>query len=130
MSKQDIKLAVVGSRTFADQNKCWEILDHIRGHFGYNYVEIVSGDARGADTFGEAYADYHKIPKKIFPPEWKKYGPRAGYLRNIDIVQNCDVCVAFWDGESGGTRHDLELCKQYGKRCFVYNFVYGNLYEL
>ena len=127
MEKRDIRLAVVGSRTFTDRKLCWKILDDLRTK--YNITEIVSGGARGADSYGEAYSDYYHIKKTIFPAEWDKYGKKAGYLRNVDIIKNCDVCIAFWDGESRGTLHDLELCIKYNKICYVYNFITKEYYE-
>ena len=127
MEKRDIRLAVVGSRTFTDRKLCWKMLDDLQTK--YNIIEIISGGARGADSYGEAYADYHHIKKTIFPAEWDKYGKKAGYLRNIDIIKNCDVCIAFWDGESRGTSHDLDLCVKYNKICYVYNFITKEYYE-
>ena len=41
----------------------------------------------------------------------------------VDIIKNCDVCVAFWDGQSHGTKHDLELCREYKKCCWVYYYL-------
>lgn len=89
----------------------------------YEIVSIVSGGAKGADTMGERYADKFGLDKLIFYPDWNKYGKRAGFLRNIDIIKNCDVCVAFWDGESHGTKHDIDLCKEYNKTCYIVNFI-------
>lgn len=56
MEKRDIRLAVVGSRTFTDRKLCWKILDDLRTK--YNITEIVSGGAQGADSYGAAYSDY------------------------------------------------------------------------
>lgn len=118
-----IRLAIVGSRTFEDYDLARDVLDGVAMVSGYEYVEMVSGGARGADTIGERYADERGIPKRIFPAEWKKYGRRAGFIRNVDIIDNCDVCVCFWDGESHGTKHDIELCQEKHKPCIVHNFV-------
>ena len=48
---------------------------------------------------------------KISPTEnscHKKYGKRAGILRNRDIVDAADIVVAFWDGKSPGTKNSRE----------------------
>lgn len=119
-----MKIAIVGSRNFNDYstlkkyiNNKLEELDII------NDVDtIVSGGAKGADSLGERYAEEYSLEKIIFPAEWNKYGKRAGFIRNEYIIQNCDVCFAFWDGESHGTKHDIDLCKQYNKDCYIWNF--------
>jgi hypothetical protein len=124
----DVKLAIVGSRTFFDYKVLKNTLDDISTEHSLNYIEIISGGAKGADSLGEMYAKEKGIPTKIFPAEWKKYGKSAGFKRNVDIIKNCDVCVCFWDGESHGTKHDIELCKEMHKPCFVYNFLKDKLY--
>lgn len=83
---------------------------------------VVSGGARGADTLAERYAQERGLQMIVFPAEWKKYGRRAGFIRNVDIIRECDVCFAFWDGESHGTQHDIELCEHMNKQCFIYRF--------
>lgn len=122
-------LAVVGSRTFNNEKLCHEIIEDVIDEYNLEIVKFVSGGAKGADTFGEHWADLHNIEKQIFYPDWKTYGKKAGFLRNVDIIKNCDVCVAFWDGQSHGTKHDIELCEKYKKKCIVYNYVTDDLYE-
>jgi hypothetical protein len=124
----DVKLAIVGSRTFFDYKVLKNTLDDLSTEHSLNYVEIISGGAKGADSLGEMYAKEKDIPTKIFPAEWKKYGKKAGFKRNVDIIENCDLCVCFWDGESHGTQHDINLCKEMHKPCFVYNFLKDKLY--
>lgn len=118
---EKIKLAIVGSRTFDDQSIFDKVMSKLEEK--YEIETIVSGGAKGADSFGEKWADSHDINKQIFYPDWERYGKRAGFLRNIDIIKNCDVCVAFWDGKSHGTKHDIDLCDEYGKVCYVVNFI-------
>jgi hypothetical protein len=38
-------------------------------------------------------------------------------------VKNSDFVVAFWDGQSRGTRHSLELAQKAGKPYFAYDFL-------
>ena len=122
-----IKLVIVGSRTFNNYSLATAVINKIATEYGYKYIEIVSGGAKGTDAIGELYADSNGIPKKIFPADWKKWGKRAGFVRNVDIIDNCDVCICFWDGESHGTKHDIELCEQKHKPCHIYNFITNEL---
>ena len=115
-----MKLAIVGSRGFNDYDL---LCDTIEEHFDIKEItHIVSGGARGADALGERFADDFGIGKIIFPAQWNLYGKRAGFLRNRDIIKTCDQCVAFWDGESHGTKHDIELCEEYNKPCLVIKY--------
>lgn len=116
-----MKLAIVGSRSFDNYN----LLDYvIKDKYDISEIEmIISGAARGADTLGRKFAIENKIELLEFPAEWDKYGKAAGYIRNEQIIDACDECVCFWDGESRGTKHDIDLCKKKGKPCEICYFV-------
>lgn len=113
-------LAIVGSRTITDEAFVNRILNAYKYIFGMP-VKVVSGGARGIDTIGEKWADKNNIDKLIFPAEWDKYGKSAGFIRNEDIIKNCDVCLAIWDGGSNGTKNDFEHCKKYHKDLILFN---------
>ena len=121
------RLAIVGSRTFNDFAILNRVIDDIIDESGYNVTKIVSGGARGADELGERYAEKYGIEKLIFKADWKRFGKRAGFIRNVDIIKNCDVCICFWNGDSHGTLHDIQLCFEHEKECYVYNFNTGKL---
>lgn len=104
-----VNLAVVGSRGFSNYNLLKRELDNLR------ISKIISGGARGADSLAEVYARKNEIEVKIFPADWNKHGRRAGYLRNKEIVEECDYLIAFWDGNSRGTAHSIELARAQGK---------------
>lgn len=108
-----MKLAIVGSRSFDDYNTMVKFINE-----NYNIDDIthvVSGGAKGADKLGEQFAREFDKELIIFPADWKTYGRRAGFVRNVDIIKNCDECVCFWDGKSHGTKHDIDLCEEMNK---------------
>jgi hypothetical protein len=84
--------------------------------------EVVCGGARGADSRGAAWAEWHDIKVKDFPAEWDKYGKSAGYRRNVDMAVYADALLAFWDGESKGTKHMIDIAKDQGLLIKVYNY--------
>lgn len=47
--------------------------------------------------------------------EWLKLGKGAGMVRNKLIVRDAEKVVAFWDGESPGTRSTVEMARKAGK---------------
>ncbi len=65
---------------------------------GYPITEVVSGKARGADTFGERWAEVHRIPVAEFPAAWNEYGKAAGAIRNGLMAEYADAVVLFPGG--------------------------------
>jgi hypothetical protein len=108
------KLAIIGSRTFNDQKLFDKTLAFLK-----KPAMVVSGGAKGADSFGESYADANNIPKLLHLPDWEKHGKAAGFIRNEFIVRDCDVVLAFWDGKSNGTRDSLNHAKKYKKPTII-----------
>lgn len=115
-----MNIAVVGSRTFNDYKKMKEVLSS----YTDKNTTIVSGGARGADRLAEKYAEEKNLPTKIFIPDWDGLGKKAGFIRNEIIVENSDMVIAFWDGQSRGTKHTIELAKKMNKKVVV--FIYAN----
>lgn len=49
------------------------------------------------------------------PAAWDRLGKRAGFIRNEKMAaEGADLCIAFWDGMSNGTRHMMEAAKACG----------------
>jgi hypothetical protein len=108
-----MNLGIIGSRSFNNYNL---LKEEVNNFLKKEMVDcIVSGGARGADTLAEKYAKECNIPTLIIRPEWDKYGKKAGYLRNIEIVKNSEVIIAFWDGVSSGTKMSIDLAKKANK---------------
>jgi len=84
----------------------------------YN-VEIVSGGAKGPDSIAERFAHICRIPTKIFLPDWDKHGKSAGLIRNKEIVDYSHMIVAFWDQQSKGTKHTIDLTLKAGKPVYI-----------
>lgn len=124
-----MNIAIVGSRSFNDYKYLTEVMDKVLAKYG-RPEQIISGGAKGADTLGEMYADEHNIETCILLPEWEKYGKQAGFLRNIGIIDGCDICIAFWDGASRGTKHDIELCKEKKKHLILANYKSGAIVDI
>ena len=107
-----MKIAVVGSRTF-EGGWNYEAMASIMLAFGA--TEIISGGAPGADRLAERYAVEKLLPLTVLQADWDALGKSAGFERNKLIVQACDGVVAFWDGQSRGTKHTMSLCWKAGK---------------
>lgn len=117
-----MKVAIVGSRVFDDYSLLDKVITDYANCQPSGITMIISGGAVGADKMAERYAREHSIPIKLYLPDWGTYGKSAGAIRNALIVQECDICFAFWDGQSRGTKMDIDLCKQYQKQCIIINY--------
>ena len=113
-----MRLAIVGSRTFDDYGK---LAVTIHNHFYLVQItEIISGGAEGADSLAKKYTQqFLNIKYHEFLPDWNKLGKSAGFIRNQKIVDACDMVLAFWDGESKGTKHTIDLAKKAKKPTFI-----------
>lgn len=106
------KLIVAGSRTFNDYALLKEKMNALLG--GRKPDAIVCGEAKGADLLGRKYAEENNIEIDSYPAQWDKYGKQAGYIRNEQMAENANALLAFWDGESAGTKHMIETAKRKG----------------
>ena len=120
-----IKVIIAGTRDFNDYSFLKKNLDYFLQGINPNNeeIEIVSGNARGADKLGERYAKEHNLPVKLFPANWDKYGKRAGYLRNQEMANYADVLIAFWDEKSKGTKHMIDIAKKQDLTVIVVGYV-------
>lgn len=110
-----LKIGIVGTRnpkiTFEEFSK---IIDDFKP------THIVSGGAKGIDTFAENYAKLNNLPFTIFPPEYKKYGRIATFVRNQQIVDASDMIIAFPSKDSKGTIDTIRRTKRSNKPLKVY----------
>lgn len=119
-----MKIAIVGSRGFNNYPYLCIHVSEVITKLGNPVIDlIVSGGARGADTLAIDYAKECGYVWKEFPADWRPNGVldrSAGYKRNVVIVDNSDVIVAFWDGKSKGTKHTIDLATKQGKPTYIF----------
>ncbi|MDO9578435.1 MAG: DUF2493 domain-containing protein [Candidatus Cloacimonadales bacterium] len=104
-----MRLAVIGSKEFRDFERLKSVLDKISG-----ITVIVSGTAAGTDTLAARYALEHNLKLIEFPPDFEKYREKAKYVRDRQIVENCDQIIAFWDGKCEGTKYTMDYAEKSG----------------
>lgn len=81
--------------------------------------EVVSGKANGIDKLGEQFAHDLNIPVKYFPADWNTHGKSAGYIRNTEMAKYADQLIAIWDNISPGTKHMINIAKQYNLNTYM-----------
>jgi len=114
-----MKLAIIGSRSFEDYEFAVAQLHELIQKEKWVLTHIVSGGAKGADQIGERFALEHELELVLFKPDWKRFGKRAGFMRNSDIIAHADAVVAFWDGQSKGTKDSIDKAKALNKKVVV-----------
>jgi hypothetical protein len=117
-----MKLIVAGSRTFNDYKLLERSVIEFVNTFNDPDVEIVSGEAHGADRLGELFALKHTLKCTHFPANWDKYGKSAGYKRNEQMAEYADACIVFWDGASKGTNHMINLATEHVLKLKIIRF--------
>lgn len=110
------KIAVVGSRTFKELAFVRQFIRQLSPN-----TLVISGGARGVDQCAVAEARKRGMRVREFLPDWRKHGRSAGFIRNADIVSEASVIVAFWDGESRGTKSTIELAQEAHKTHLIIN---------
>ena len=117
------RVLVCGGAKFDDYSLLELSLNKILNEYSNDTIEIVSGHAKGADSLGEKYAQKKNLKCTVFNAEWSKYGRAAGPIRNSQMLeyakQENPLVVAFWDGESHGTKDTINKAKKSNIRCEV-----------
>lgn len=121
----NLNILIAGGRDYDDYIRLKAFVAHTIKDMNFDTITIISGMARGADMMGVRLAEEKKYQLKKFPAQWKKYGKMAGFIRNrqmLDYIANePDECmvIAFWDGQSKGTKHTIETAKEMNINCFI-----------
>lgn len=113
------RVAIVGSREFpgaSSQVRCWLSQFHVDVR---PRVLVISGGARGVDIAARAAAIDMGFQYREYPADWDTHGKAAGYIRNEQMVLAADKVIAFWDGQSKGTKHTIDLALKHRKNLEV-----------
>ena len=104
-----MKVAIIGSR-------CIESCDvaAVLKHLPTETHTIISGGARGVDSWAERFADRHCFEFVKVLPDFQKYGRRAPSIRNRELIRQADCVLAVWDYKSRGTAHAIVCCIEEG----------------
>lgn len=114
-----MRIAVVGGRTITNYFFMKDVLDK------HSPTQIISGGANGADTLAYHYARQRGITFLCHPPleeEKTKMGfARSAKRRNLRILAECDLLIAFPSKESKGTYHTIYSAKRMKIPVEIYN---------
>jgi len=109
-----MRILITGSRDWDDLELIEEVLSSYAFFYLGQDVTLVSGACpTGADRMCEVFAGSEGWTIERHPADWEKYGKRAGFVRNAEMVERgADVCLAFIKNNSKGASMTLNLaCK-------------------
>lgn len=111
-----MRVAIVGSRHFASPERVTEYVEGLpRG------ASIVTGSASGVDAAATQAARARGLAVRVLPASFEELRDESkSAARNQKLIDSCDVLVAFWDGESKGTRTTVERALDSGKEVHVF----------
>ena len=112
-----MRILICGGRDFNSYaDLCWNMnkLSEELDFDSKQPVTIIAGEARGVDTLAREFAKECGWEYEGYPADWKKYGRRAGYVRNSEMLikGKPDLVVAFPGGK--GTAMMVKLAKEAG----------------
>jgi hypothetical protein len=106
-----VNIAIVGSRDFTDYELFKTKVNYLLKNLE-NEIIIVSGGAKGADSLARQYAQEKNYKLIEFIPDWDTHGKSAGFLRNKEIINQADMCIAFSINDSAGTASSIKLAEK------------------
>jgi len=93
-----MRLLVCGGRSFFDVPLLNRVLDELHAIEPVSY--LINGGQRGADNLAQAWAERNGVDHREFRPDWKKYGPPGGPIRNTRMLkEKPDLVIAFKGGK-------------------------------
>ena len=124
--RPDFRVIIAGGRDFNDypllKAKCDKIL---ASKSQTHNIVVITGAARGADCLGEQYAREKGYTIDSRPADWNAHGKSAGFIRNVQMANSANALIAFWDGQSKGTKHMIDTAINKGLE--VRTIIYRNM---
>jgi len=105
-------ILVTGGRDFRDKGKLNAVLCGLDRHYGF--TTLIHGGASGADTLAGMWAKEWGLTVLVYLADWAKHGPKAGPIRNQDMLERGkpDLVIAFPGGR--GTADMVRRAKAAG----------------
>ena len=122
-----LKVIIAGGRKFNDYPLLCNSVEAVLINYKLSDIEIVCGEASGADALGKQWALAHRVKVTPFPAAWKdltakpcvikrnkygEYNALAGTNRNHAMGDYADGLIAFWNGTSTGTKDMIDYANK------------------
>lgn len=103
-----MRVLVCGGRDYNDYMTLSSVLETL------DITVLIHGAAKGADSLADFFAKNDNLCVERYPADWAKYGKRAGYLRNQQMLDEGkpELVVAFPGGK--GTAMMVKIAREAG----------------
>lgn len=100
-----MRIVICGSRNWTNGRMIWAFLETLADGVDPSSIEVVHGDAHGADRIAGSAAKALGFTVTPVPADWETYGKAAGPERNTRMVLMAPRRVVAFrrDGKSNGT---------------------------
>jgi len=99
-----MKTIIAGSRNLGETTESISnIIDTIIKKTDYKILTILSGASGQVDNLAIDYAIKNNIEWYQYPADWNSFNRAAGPIRNLQMVNNADMLILIWDGQSKGS---------------------------
>lgn len=96
----------------------YSVLDDFIKESKIEVSAVISGACWGIDQLGEEWAKKNSKEISTAPADWKKYGKRAGFIRNSEMALAGDCLICIYSSGSSGSLHMISEMKRLGKPIF------------
>jgi hypothetical protein len=109
------KVLICGTRTKESYKEL--VFDTLKCHLHKDDIIIEGCCKNSADEYAEEYARENNIEIEHFPADSGNY-----LKRNIEMVNDSNIVIAFWDGWSYGTAHTIATAVMKNKTVVVVKY--------
>ena len=105
----EARVCISRSRDWTDEKTIYDVVTLLGKR-----TTIVHGGARGVDTIADQAARRAGLDVEVHKADWAKHGKAAGPIRNREMLDTCEMLIAFWDGQSKGTKNAIDTAMRLG----------------
>lgn len=112
---KEFKLIIAGGRNFTDTKMLSGVIDQLVNHGELKNYAV-------SYMLGREFALAFNVKRYEFPANWNQHGKAAGFIRNKQMGDFADGLLAFWDGQSRGTKQMIEYMQSLGKPTYIIRY--------
>ena len=112
-----MRVCIIGSRSLDKAEIVMPIIDKFFKEHTKKPQVIVSGGAKGVDTFSQLYAEHNGLdfiqilPYHLLDPT-VNFNSKYFFVRTKQMISNADKVLAIWDTKSKGTEYGIKLAQK------------------
>ena len=112
-----MRVLVCGGRDFKDRALLYATLDRLNAE--HPITTLINGQAPGADSMADKWAELKGIWRYPFPADWDRHGRAAGPIRNAQMLKEGrpDLVVAF--AGNSGTQDMIDKARAAGVKLLI-----------